>query len=479
MLPRRTPRPSDLRADLSNPMPRPPSRRARALFTMLALAATILALVASAHRTDPPQHLATPRTASTSDAAVLITLPTLNPEATASELVAASDAAGGALRLGFGREITTAALPRPRGLTWRRLPDGRRTFALRVRSPGAAGLRLALRTRGVPDSAELRFSTHDAAEAQTLPSALINASLAADAAAGSAEPLFWSPLMPGDTLTLRITLPAGIPPREIALEPARLTHLVRLPGAPAIGAHAGATDPACQPSWDRQSRATTLLLYTSADGGTGACTGTLVADADPATAIPYVLTAHHCFPDQQRASSVESFWLLRAETCGGPVSPGDSVPGGADLLYRAKSTDTALLRLRQPPPTRTAFVQHRAILPTRGTETVGLHHPLAGPQQLTRATVSGYKTCVEVDWCDDDADPEAIGYLRVEPRTGATEAGSSGSGLFDAAGRVVGVLLGGSDTGGFDYYGRIGRPYSDGLARWLGPGAPRGLRAAR
>jgi hypothetical protein len=36
--------------------------------------------------------------------------------------------------------------------------------------------------------------------------------------------------------------------------------------------------------------------------GTG--TGTLLGDADPTTDVPYVITARHCVPDQDRAASI-------------------------------------------------------------------------------------------------------------------------------------------------------------------------------
>lgn len=195
-----------------------------------------------------------------------------------------------------------------------------------------------------------------------------------------------------------------------------------------------------------------------------------MADGDPATDITHILTAQHCFPDQARASSISSHWLLRAETCGGPVGPGVSVPGGADVLHLHKSTDTALLRLRRPPPAGAAFaqVQPEPGLPPIGTETVGLHHPLAGPQQLSTAVVSAHKTCVEVAWCGDDADPEAFGYVRVERRTGGTSPGSSGSGLFNVEQRLVGTNLGGSALGAFEYYGRPSAPHRHRPATGLG-----------
>jgi hypothetical protein len=96
-------------------------------------------------------------------------------------------------------------------------------------------------------------------------------------------------------------------------------------------------------------------------------------------------------------------------------------------------------------------------LPALDTEPFGIHHPLAGPQRLSIARVSGYRSCVEVDICGANADPDAIGFVRVERLTRGTGPGSRGSGLFSASGQLVGVLMGGAEGGGFDYYGRIDR----------------------
>ena len=92
---------------------------------------------------------------------------------------------------------------------------------------------------------------------------------------------------------------------------------------------------------------------------------------------------------------------------------------------------------------------------------------------------SALRTIVEVDNCGADAYPDAIGFVRVEHRTGGTRPGSSGSGLFNAAGELVGTDLGGPDAGASAYYGRSDRPYRAGLARGLAVGRLRGLQAER
>ncbi|WP_369665626.1 trypsin-like serine peptidase [Thioalkalicoccus limnaeus] len=305
----------------------------------------------------------------------------------------------------------------------------------------------------------------------------IEASVRRNRDAGSedeAARLFWLPLVLGDTLVLQLELPAGVEPEDARFELVHVSHFFRLPflerSANRPAAWDKSTNPACAEQWDAPSRATTLLLYTHPDGSTGACTGTLLNDTDPQTFIPYVLTAHHCFPDQVVAASIESLWFVRSETCGGDLASYATVSCGADVLYHAKSTDTALLRLRHPPPAGAVFIGWQPTLPAKGTEVFGVHHPAAGRQQRTRAVVSEYMNCEEVDYCGDDYDPDAVHFVCVDRGDGGTAPGSSGSGLYNSAQRLIGTHLGGSDADGFDYYGRFDQPYRDGLVRWLGVG---------
>jgi hypothetical protein len=149
--------------------------------------------------------------------------------------------------------------------------------------------------------------------------------------------------------------------------------------------------------------------------------------------------------------------------------------GGADVVQVAKSTDTSLLRLRRPPLAGALFIDWAPMLPATGIEVVAIHRPNAGLQQRTVAVVSAHKTCVQTDSCGDDADPDAIHYLRVKRRAGSTSPGSSGAGLFNESQQLVAALLGGSDEGqadAFDYYGRFDMPYRAALHRWLGTTKP-------
>jgi hypothetical protein len=215
-----------------------------------------------------------------------------------------------------------------------------------------------------------------------------------------------------------------------------------------------------------------MMLYTRSDGTSGACTGTLLKDADPTTRIPYFLTAHHCVPDQIRASTIETYWFYRSGTCGGALDEVQAVTGGADLLYAEKNVDTVLLRLRQQPPAGAAFAAWSASLPAEGTAVTGVLHPLGEAQTIAFGEVTQYLNCGVIDYCAEDADPEADHFFEVTWSEGLTDAGGSGSGAFLATGELIGVVSGAvSECGGdgnFTDYGRFDIPYRDALYKWLG-----------
>jgi hypothetical protein len=68
-----------------------------------------------------------------------------------ARIAAATEATGGALRLGFGRKIPAHQRPDPDALPWRRTDDRHHTLTLSLNAPGARGLCVALRPQHLPD----------------------------------------------------------------------------------------------------------------------------------------------------------------------------------------------------------------------------------------------------------------------------------------------------------------------------------------
>jgi hypothetical protein len=169
----------------------------------------------------------------------------------------------------------------------------------------------------------------------------------------------------------------------------------------------------------------------------------LVNSTHGSAAPTQLLTAHHCVPTQARASSLESYWLLYAPTCGGTLPAGAPVIGGADLIDTDTSTDTAVVHLRRPVPRGVRSVERADHVPPIGTPVIGIHHLSSEPLHLAVGSARAFMPCTPIGDCTDEDDPNAIQHLRVRWSRGGTVGGSSGSGLFTTAGHLLGVLSGG------------------------------------
>ena len=281
----------------------------------------------------------------------------------------------------------------------------------------------------------------------------------------------------GDTAILAVNLPPGDDPSTAQLSLPRVSHLLSWPfdqtDTSAATGNQCRLDATCHPDWAMASRATAMVIYTDEIGGTDTCTGTLLRDADPTTDIPFVVTAQHCVPDQQRAASIETVWLHRTARCNRPDGvPFQSVSGGADLLHGDTLTDISLLRLRRSPPPEAVAADWSNNLPAPGTTVASVHHPHAHHQTIAIGSITDTLPCAEVPLCEGDAEDDEDLYLVIDWDQGGTDFGSSGAGLFLPSGELVGVLHGGfgecEDSPGPDHYGRFDLTYGARLSRWLG-----------
>jgi hypothetical protein len=206
-------------------------------------------------------------------------------------------------------------------LAWTRLASGARLAALRIDSPGAAALRVAIRVGDLPASAILRFSSPaDAAPAQVTAAQVLRA-LARNRAAGEEGPqarTWWSPVVAGDAVVLEIELAADSDPAKLALAVPLVSHIRQWPLGDASDA----------------ARAATIVTVA---GSSYACPGFLVARSGGASAAPYYLTRTACVGSQSGASSLQAFWPRAASGV------------GARLLYASADTQVAFVSLDDPP----------------------------------------------------------------------------------------------------------------------------------
>lgn len=168
------------------------------------------------------------------------------------------------------------------------------------------------------------------------------------------------------------------------------------------------------------------------------CSGGLLADTDPATQIPYFLTAHHCLSRSREARSLEAFFQYSVACGGACYDPRGVVPStlGSDVVGTDTATDYTLLRLREAAPAGSAFLgwSSTPIAFTNGVPLFRISHPAGAPQAYSTHVVDVSRpTCTQ--WSRGNR-------IYSSDTFGGTEGGSSGSPVLNAAGQVVGQLSG-------------------------------------
>ena len=130
--------------------------------------------------------------------------------------------------------------------------------------------------------------------------------------------------------------------------------------------------------------------------------------------------------------------------------------GGAELLAFDSANDFSLLQFNEQ--IGSYFSGWTTGTVAANTSVVGIHHPSGDLKK----------------WSAGNVTTTSGGYHRVVWTQGTTEGGSSGSGLFDAAERLRGVLSGGgascSSPSSPDWYGRFDQIFPS-VKQWLVDGA--------
>ena len=371
--------------------------------------------------------------------------------------------------IGYGRDV-----PAPvrrvdlATLAWTTLPDGAKAARIEVDSPGAAGMRVALRLSGVDPAATLRFAASGATESRRS----IRADAVAQAAAQFGE--YWSPVIDGERVAIENEVPESAKLAGAILEVVRLSHLVVRPSASRtaeakllsdIGDSGSCNiDFQCAPAYQDQvaynaADATGKLVFTADSGGTARCTGTMLNDT-VGSGTPYLFSASHCFESAYEAASLEVWWFFDSKSCDS-LAPGayQVQYGGARLLARSRDWDWALLGLNGAPPGGVVFSAWDSATVQPSIEVEIFHHPSGDLKKWSSGT-----SFVQVP-VDFGSAAGGSGYFtRVVWDYGTTEGGSSGGALRVFNGKsleVRGGLLGGSaqcsNPGGSDYFSQLGQ----------------------
>ena len=209
-----------------------------------------------------------------------------------------------------------------------------------------------------------------------------------------------------------------------------------------------------------------------------ACTGGLVNNT-LGDKTPYFLTANHCLSTDSVASTMEAFFQWSV-ACGAscPTQWMDPVgvprTSGASVVKTNPTSDYTLLRLDQPAPAGTALLgwTSESIANTDDAMLYRISHPSAAPQAYSAHQV-------------DTTAPQCGSWPRGQwiysrDLVGATEGGSSGSPVVNAAGQLVGQLSGACGYNVYDSCDALQNAtvdgafasYFDEVAPWLDPQGP-------
>jgi hypothetical protein len=367
----------------------------------------------------------------------------------------------------FAKRIEVAYTPENSG-TWETLDDGSRLWRLRVASPGALNLSLALEVFDLPAGSMFWVHAPDGSGVQGPYTAGDENALGA----------LWTAVVLGDELVAELHVPTD---RKATIEISGVNHGYRFfgesePGAASMQGRCN-IDVICREGdgWRRQIRSTARI--TASDGVfVYLCTGHLLNNAVEDD-TPYLLTAGHCIMNEDEAATLVAYWNYESPTCGA-LSGGTLTQNQSGASFLASwweldedgnyinGSDFTLLALdHEPDPTFKVYYAGWDARDSLPDATVTIHQP-GGDEK----SISFDHDPPTVTSRFDNSSPGDGLYLRIDDwDEGTTEGGSSGSCLFDSAtNRCIGNLSGGAAACGNDlpdWYGRM-------HAHWTGNGTP-------
>lgn len=383
------------------------------------------------------------RTISLPEAPVAV-MPPIDPEAIAArDAQTAASGAKGPFWFGYNHAVD---LGLDNSGIWQTLSNGDRVWRLGIACPEAYSINFEFHEFVIPDGAQV-FVYNEAEDVLG----------AFEANSNPGQHQLGVDLLAGDRITIEYVEPARVAGQG-RLRVGQVTHGYRdLFGQDRALGESGSCNnnvicPVGDP-WRDQIRSVAMIVVQ----GSGICTGQLLNNcANDGT--PYLLTANHCLGGTN--------WVFRfnwdspvcTPTQNGPMNQSVS---GFTLLANSGGSDVALLRLNTTPPSQyDVYYSGWDKSTTAASSVTCIHHPSGDikkisfeNQAVSSSTYSQASTWKVSGWDD-----------------GTTEPGSSGSGLWNQNGLLVGQLFGGQADCSFnfnDYFGKFSVSYPL-LSEWLG-----------
>ncbi len=385
------------------------------------------------------------------------------------------------MQIGINRSLSSV-LPDKidlKTLDWQKVNGGRAAHII-IQSNQAESLRLNLNVEKMPAGVEIRFfSPVDLNKSVTV--------FTADKIQASGQD-FWSPSVAGDKIGIEIYLPESIPFNALDISIPKISHIFQdiskplskstIPSIRAASESCNIDVACATQDWQDSAKSIAKYIYTLANGNSFLCSGTLLADTDTDSQIPYFLTANHCINDASVALSMEFYWFYRAEQCGGTsVSPNFvTTQGGGELLANSATTDFSFVKLINNPPAGVGMSGWSLDPLQANDEVVGLHHPNGDIKKYSKGAFQHFEKITDLGGGYLSVTPDDNGnFFNVVWSEGITAGGSSGSGLWrkeQGVNYLVGALFGGSSFCSSpqapDDYGRFDRSYPA-ISQWLSP----------
>lgn len=223
-----------------------------------------------------------------------------------------------------------------------------------------------------------------------------------------------------------------------------------------------------------------------AEEGVALCTGTLLNNVTQ-DKDPLVLTAYHCLrPSSGTLTPLFDMWFFdfnyEALSCANPEAEPETITlQGADVLAEWEDTDMMLLRIREDIPANNNIYFNgwdRRENHEPSTSVI-IHHPSGDIKKISTDFDKVIPFDKSISWNNGTVAPSFSHFIN-DFDDAVYQPGSSGAGLFDDTGKVIGQLHGGplSDERceiGIGYSGRLSQSWDSGLSEserlspWLDP----------
>lgn len=356
------------------------------------------------------------------------------------------------------REPLQFAVPVPMELglsdgQWDDAGTGTARWRLKLYSPDAVSLHVHFSRLHLPQGAELWF--YDA-RGEWVQGPITQTQKTADGRLAT-------PVVMGDTAALELRVPAAVK-KDVDLAIGEVFHgfmdIRKAGGGPSAKAGACERDVACPEgqSWSGEVQSVVRLQT-----GQYLCSGQLLNNTRQ-DETPFLVTANHCGVDASNASNVVAYFNFQRPQCGSGNGTLEYSISGARFLRNDPDSDFSLMVLNNRPAA--SFNPYYSGWDASGEDVssgVGIHHPQGDEKSISLFDTPARR--IENGCSAQDGNGNCIMVIdswEVGWRSGVTEQGSSGSGLWNQKQRLVGVLSGGSSNcngnsgnGGTDFYGRF------------------------